>query len=587
MRGGRSFARRGHSPEARASAYNPRMSERRELSELRDDAAAWAAEAARERWRDLAGLPVSLLEDEDQVGAVARTRRHRLACSRDGLSQASELLAATDPAEKPGRVARLSGLRALLVQALAEAQDPGAADELRALERRPLVELHGDAGLHGKLAPRVVARELGHERNRQVRADQEAALSQTLGRFDGLRAGAWEAAQAALGELWPGEPGEAAAGLHLGGWSGPAAAAAPLSPEAALERARQEALGEELSGRLVRPVPQPAAAAASHAGAVAKACNRLLLATDPIALDLLAWLLERHTGARRAPGDAERHDLLHLLEAPRCAPAFPRGELLRTCRRWAEPLKLDLSAGGAIRLDEDDRPLKAGGAHVIGLDPPGEVRLSLAAAEGPRALGDLLGALAVAQLRAGPPADAPAEDLWCGEPAVAVACAALFSGLLRDDPFRRRVAKAELGPDDARAVAVAALVDARLAAARALVELEAHREGLGSRAAALHRELYARAGLAQLPAGLALCGLDPLLGGFSALRGLALAARIRTALRERFDEDWWRNPRALVPLRSLWTRGGRPTVRELWSEVAPGEEPSVEPLIAELAEGCR
>ena len=578
------------------------MSEHRELSELRDDAAAWAAEAALERWRDLSGLPVSAAGsqgDEDEVGAVARTRRHRLACSRDGLAQASELFAATDQAEKPGRAARLSGLRALLVQALAEAQDPSAAAELRALERRPLVELHGDAGLHGKLAPRVVARDLGHERNRQVRADQEAALAEALGRFDGLRAGAWEAAQEALGELKLGEPGAAAARLHHGGWTGPASSRAEPTAEASAQRARQEALGDELSrgrerpgerrpsGPLVRPLSQPAADAPSHAGAALRACHRLLQATDPIALDLLAWLLERHTGARRAPGDAERHDLLHLIEAPRCAPAFPRGELLRTCRRWAEQLRLDLTANGKIRLDEDDRPLKAGGAHVVALDPPGEVRLSLAAAEGPRALAGLLGALAVAQLRAGPPGDAPEEDLWCGDPAVAIACAALFSGLLRDDPFRRRIAKAELGPDDARAVAVAALVDARLAAARALVELEAHREGLGARAATLHRELYARAGLVQLPAGLALCGLDPLLGGFSELRGLALAARIRSALRERYDEDWWRNPRALLPLGSLWSRGGRPTVRELWSEVAPGEEPSVEPLIAELAESCR
>ena len=158
---------------------------------------------------------------------------------------------------------------------------------------------------------------------------------------------------------------------------------------------------------------------------------------------------------------------------------------------------------------------------------------------------------------------------------------------MRDDQFRRRVAKAELGPDDGRAIAISLLCDARLAAARALAELEAHREGLGSRAGALHRELHARAGLVSLPVGLALASLEPLLGGWSTLRGLAFAARARSALRERHDEDWWRNPRALVPLRSLWSRGGRPSLRELWREVAPGEEPGVEALVRELTESCK
>jgi hypothetical protein len=76
------------------------------------------------------------------------------------------------------------------------------------------------------------------------------------------------------------------------------------------------------------------------------------------------------------------------------------------------------------------------------------------------------------------------------------------------------------------------------------------------------------------------------------LRGLAFAARARASLRERFDEDFWRNPRALAVLGGLWSRGGRPTLRELWSElsVEPDRKdavPSVEPLIAYLGEVCR
>ena len=139
-------------------------------------------------------------------------------------------------------------------------------------------------------------------------------------------------------------------------------------------------------------------------------------------------------------------------------------------------------------------------------------------------------------------------------------------------------------PDDGRALAVAALLDARLEAARALASLQALREGLGARAEQAYRELHARAALAEIPAALAGRDLDPWLGAWADLRGRALAAHLRDFLRERFDDDWWRNPRALPALQGLWSRGGRPTAAELWAEV--GGRPSLQPLTAELSRAC-
>ena len=46
--------------------------------------------------------------------------------------------------------------------------------------------------------------------------------------------------------------------------------------------------------------------------------------------------------------------------------------MLRTVRRWAEMLRLDLSADGSIRLDDDDRPLKPIGSFALPVDPPYE-----------------------------------------------------------------------------------------------------------------------------------------------------------------------------------------------------------------------
>ena len=493
----------------------------RELEELRDEARALATALALLRSRRAAGLAA-------QATFRELLKAHPRCTSADGLAQAREELgnALGDEPRRGGRVARLTSLRDFLARARALQLEPGAAQELFDLPQRPLVRPPGDAGLHGALPAVAVERDLPLVRARDKRAELEAALAEALGSADGARSAAWEAAQAALSE----------------------AGVATSAPED---------------------------------GALA---GQLLDRTDALARDLGGWLLERHTGAEPFPGGAERHDLLHLLWAPRCASAFPRGEILRTVRRWAEMLRLDLGAGKAIILDDDDRPLKWPGAHAEPIDPPWEVRISLLPEEGPRALGMLLSAIGVAQLRAGPPSDAPPEDLWFGDPALPYACAALLEGLLREPQFLRRCAKVDLPPDDVRAIAIAGVFDARLAAARCLAAAQAHAHGLGGQAASAHRDLFARAALCDLPKGLALCDLDPFAPA-AELRGRALAGRLRAALRETFDEDWWRNPRALPKLQALWGRGGRPTVDELWGEL--GATPSIGPLADGLAEACR
>jgi hypothetical protein len=487
--------------------------------------------------RELAGIR----EDAAQLAstlALARYRRaaglparqtvreilkaHRVSTNADAVAQVRETLQhaeAEDP-PRPGRVARLRTLREFLARVHALALDPGVSQELFDLPQRPLVRLPGDAGLHGAVPAVAIARDLPRLRSRERRAEMEAALAAAEEPADGARSAAWDAAIDAQSE----------AGL------------------------------------------QPPAAAAQWA-------EKLLDGTEDLAADLGRWILEREVGVR--PGEAARHDVVQLLQAPRCASAFPASEQERCVRRWVEMLRLDLSA---IALDADDRPLKWPGAHAEPLDPPFEAGLTFLPAEGPWMLAALLGATGVALLRLGPPADAPPEDLWLGDRVVQCACAALLAGRVRDREWLRRCAKVELSRDDERSVAIAAVLEARIDAARILASLQAREAGLGARAAAAHRDLYRRATGADLPAGLQLEGLDPWLDALAELQGRALAAHAAVFLRERYDEDWWRNPRSLPSLQGIWARGGRPTSAELWAEM--GATPSIDPLLLEFSGQC-
>ncbi|HYV65912.1 MAG TPA: hypothetical protein VE964_06695 [Myxococcales bacterium] len=532
----------------------------RELADLRQDAADACKDLARLELASARGTPFPLTIQELVSG-------HPLSFSRDGLSQAREAL---ERASGAARKARLSALRDFLVRARALELTPGAAQEALELPRRPTVRLPGDPGLHGALPEVAVERDLPFVRERGRRAAMESALAAAARDEGSVRSALWEAAQAALSELGAGDPAEAVLSMHERGWS------TPREPEPASAEAP---LGQGAPGPGSPLLRAPAPPAPKH-DAIALACETFLLDTDPLARDLGGWLLERHSGAR----EAERHDLLAFLYAPRFASAFPRGEQLRAVRRWAEMLRLDLSSGGAVSLEEEERPLQPAGAREVAVDPPDEIQVVVLPAEGPRALAELLSAIGRAQLRAGPPQGAPPEDLWLGDAGLLPACGELLEGLLLDGAWVRRCAQADLSRDDERALGMAALFLSRLDAARALGSLRALREGLGAAARQAYGELHVRAALAQVPAELVPAELDPWLGAWADLRGRALAAHLRGFLRERFDEDWWRNPRALPSLQGLWARGGRPTLPELWAET--GAEPSLQPLKDELFRAC-
>jgi hypothetical protein len=301
-----------------------------------------------------------------------------------------------------------------------------------------------------------------------------------------------------------------------------------------------------------------------------------------VARDLGGWILQRYTEA--STRDASLHDVQRLVFAPRFASAFPRGEMLRTCRRWAEQLRLDLAAAGCIRIEDDDRPLKPLAGRAVPVDPPHEVRVCFLPLEGPGALSALLSAFGAALLRSGPPPDAPPEDLWFSDPGLDHACEGLLALLLLDPRWTKRCARADLSRDDERAIAVARLFKARICAARALASREAHVAGSLARAAGTSQDLFRRACGAALPPGLALRDLDPWLDSFAELRGWAFAAGAWQHLRERYDEDFWRNPRASAAIQGFFARGGRPTLRELWSQIDAA--PSLVPLAVLLLEAC-
>jgi hypothetical protein len=269
-----------------------------------------------------------------------------------------------------------------------------------------------------------------------------------------------------------------------------------------------------------------------------------LAASDDAWADVLGWTARRELGRSPAPrGELSRADLLWLLALRRWTDLFKVGMAPIVLRWISEQLSLDL---GPVRIDADVRPAKWQGVHVFG------VRVSFRPVSGaPDWLGLFDG---VGRALAASRQPAHRRDAAFGH-----GLGWLLASLLREPRFlieRCGVDKREV-PDVRRGLALRTLfaLRARSAALRIAAEVE---RGMSGRA---WREGYREAMTAALGAtwdGVRAARDADGPAHAAALSGAGRGEALRRAIVERFDEDWWRNPRTAEHLAGLVAAGRAP-----------------------------
>jgi hypothetical protein len=272
--------------------------------------------------------------------------------------------------------------------------------------------------------------------------------------------------------------------------------------------------------------------------------DELLASTDDAYLEVLGSWARRELGLAPAPrGSLTRADLLHLVAMPAFDGLFRRGALGEAIRRTAASLKLDLDL---LQVDEGERPSQWPGVHVTG------PRISFRPRGGAGDWQDLLAAL-------GPALSAAHLPPHRREASLGGALGWLLGSLLLEPRWLLEHAGVERrhAPDVRRGLALRRLLAlrARAAALRVASEVrrglsgaawrEAYREAMGSAARATWDGVRAaRDGDAgEQAAGLA---------------GAGAGEALRREVRERYDEDWWRNPRTAELLAGLLAAGALP-----------------------------
>lgn len=276
---------------------------------------------------------------------------------------------------------------------------------------------------------------------------------------------------------------------------------------------------------------------------VLQAARRLLVDTEDPYRDLLREELAGRLGIH--PDEAEGHDAGWLERMSWVDDACAGGDVLDLVRKDLRDIGLPLEVGGHVRLERESFPGPGMETGCAPIRVPEEVRLVVTPTTTHPACVAMLSAVGRTLHYVYTDGRLSFEDRALGDLAVVDAHGSLFAGLTLNSAWVRRALGLE-GEALSRYLRAAALVDVyaiRRAAARLEFELDlcdsAQPATMGSR---WSDTLRAGTGFRFDPRAF-LERLGQRFGVGRWLRGRMLAAQLERELRERFDEDWHRNPR--------------------------------------------
>lgn len=313
---------------------------------------------------------------------------------------------------------------------------------------------------------------------------------------------------------------------------------------------------------------------------LARAGEAFLTASEALYREALGRLVKRRLGV--ALPQLARADVAWAFRAKDYDAGFPLATLVETAVRQMREMGLDAHQAGRVRFDTDERAAKQPRAFCVPIRVPEEVYLVLRPRGGHsdyRTLWHELGhALHFASVDPG----RPFADRWLGDNSVTEGYAMLCDHLTLDPNWLERYTG--LQPAQVRDLRFELLVhelySVRRYAAKLAYEVVLHAGGLSSGGPEYARRL-SDATLFRYGDEDYLQDVDP---GFYAaryLRAWQLEAAVSAELTRRFDEDWFRNPRAGVFVQHLMRRGQADPADRLAAEVT-GAPLSFGPLLSRL-----
>ena len=309
-------------------------------------------------------------------------------------------------------------------------------------------------------------------------------------------------------------------------------------------------------------------------------CDAFLRETQSMWDDVLPEFLRGRLGM--TPAEVTRADALALFRAKEFDRFFPPASMESSIRKQVRDMGIDPTAAGRILFDTGDREGKRSRAFCAPVRVPNEVYLVMRPHGGQTDWNTFLHELGHALHFAYMRPDLPYEYRWLGDNSITEGYAMLFDHLMQDAGWLKRYT--EVGPGNVqtflRAVGFEELHFLRRYTAKLGYEIELYGGKLPWDALPdLYTDRLTSATSFRYSPADAFVDVDPHFYAARYLRAWQLQALLTETLVERFDADWWRNPRAGPWICSaLFGEGQRELADEQARRVA-GKKLTFDPLV--------
>ncbi|HET9013226.1 MAG TPA: hypothetical protein VFN38_15475, partial [Gemmatimonadaceae bacterium] len=274
-------------------------------------------------------------------------------------------------------------------------------------------------------------------------------------------------------------------------------------------------------------------------------CARFLRDTQAMWDEVYPAFVRKGLGME--PREATRADALALFRAREFDQYFPAAEMEPAIRRQMSEMGTDATADGRVRFDTGEREGKRSRAFCAPVKVPDEVYLVLRPHGGQTDWNTFLHELGHALHFAYMRPDLPMEYRWVGDNSVTEGYAMLFDHLMQDAGWLQRYTGLDrkTTPGFLRSAGFEELHFLRRYSAKLIYETQLFGgEVSWDSAPDLYVELLTGATTFQYARADAFVDVDPRYYAARYLRAWQLQALITETLVERYDADWWRNPRA-------------------------------------------
>ncbi|HKH92891.1 MAG TPA: hypothetical protein VKA54_13875 [Gemmatimonadaceae bacterium] len=274
-------------------------------------------------------------------------------------------------------------------------------------------------------------------------------------------------------------------------------------------------------------------------------CARFLRDTQAMWDDVCPSFVKRVLGM--SVREATRADALALFRAREFDQYFPGSDMEPSIRRQVREMGVDPEAGGRVRFDTGEREGKRSRAFCAPVRVPDEVYLVLRPHGGQTDWQTFLHELGHALHFANMRPDHPMEFRWMGDNSVTEGYAMLFDHLMQDSGWLQRYTGLEKKtvPEYLRSAGFEELHFLRRYSAKLIYETQLYGGELPWDALPdLYVEQLTSATSFRYARADAFVDVDPRFYAARYLRAWQLQALITETLVERYDADWWRNPRA-------------------------------------------